>query len=701
VLKSLLKNRTLINNQGCNLQLNKMVNKTEAEEKHYLKEVIHKLGSFLKLVSSRAQSQSRELLEQKQYIWENKTEKEAMLSSIALTTTSGEASVEKIRRLRKLIASPYFARIDFNQDTDHKCLPVYIGITSFYDGTAKANLIYDWRAPVSGMFYDFEPGSAHFEAPTGRVTGTVTLKRQYKIRNGSMEYMIDSSVPIQDELLQKELSKASDEKMRNIVATIQKEQNQIIRNEDAQVLIIQGVAGSGKTSIALHRIAFLLYRFKDTIASKNILIISPNNIFADYISNVLPELGEEVIPETSMEELAAHILENGFPFETFFDQVARLLEGKDESYAKRIHYKASSDFLRSLNEYIIYIEKAYFQPKDVEVGSHTVPASFLKQRFEAAHRIPLLKRFARIAKDVEAEAHFRYKYTLKASEKKALLRSITAMFKTASVLNLYKDFFQWLGQPGLLKILPASKMEYADVFPLVYLKIRLEGAQAYEQVRHLLIDEMQDYTPVQYAVLSRLFHCKKTIIGDTNQSVNPFSSSTATSIEKVFPAAVTMQLVKSYRSTYEITQFAQQISLNKDLIAIQRKGIPPAIQELHSPVEEEARIKLLLLAFQKSGSHSIAVICKTLTQAKELFLRLQSDFPMYLLTPESTRFASGIIITTAYLAKGLEFDEVIVPFATSINYHTDMDRNMLYVACTRAMHRLSVTYSGERTKLIN
>ncbi|WPP48753.1 helicase domain-containing protein [Catalinimonas niigatensis] len=212
--------------------------------------------------------------------------------SFACMAFQGESAIVARRKLTKLSETPYFGRIDFAQNGRTKRLPIYIGMYSFIGGTPDTYPIYDWRAPVSSMFYDFELGKAWYETPAGTVNGTIELRRQYRIRKGRMEYVIENSVNIQDDLLQRELSQASDDKMKQIVATIQRDQNAIIRNETSPVMIIQGVAGSGKTSIAIHRIAFLLYRFRDTIRSNDMLIISPNKVFADYISNVLPELGE-------------------------------------------------------------------------------------------------------------------------------------------------------------------------------------------------------------------------------------------------------------------------------------------------------------------------------------------------------------------------------------------------------------------------
>ncbi|MEX0994753.1 MAG: hypothetical protein WD599_04440, partial [Balneolaceae bacterium] len=308
-----------------------MINKTEADEQEYLSKIIDKLEEACVAVDENVARTSEELQEQKNYLYENKTgmdaaEKAAVKQTVNMQAISGEAAVAYKERLQKLIKSPYFGRIDFRESGSEKASPVYIGIHSYFDEEENENLIHDWRAPVSSMFYDFEPGQASFDSPSGKKEGEIERKRQYRIQEGEMEMMLESDLYIRDEVLQKELSRSADDKMKNIVATIQRDQNAIIRNETSPVLIIQGVAGSGKTSIALHRIAFLLYRYKDTLSARDIMIISPNKVFSDYISNVLPELGEESIPEMEMEELAERVLGSKYKFEGFFEQVNRLLE---------------------------------------------------------------------------------------------------------------------------------------------------------------------------------------------------------------------------------------------------------------------------------------------------------------------------------------------------------------------------------------
>ncbi len=679
-----------------------MVNPTEQDEREYLEVIKEKLLLAVRRVDDSVKQYSEELRQNKQYIFEHQSGMDeadmvAADQSINRIAFTGESAVNRRRKLLKLTKSPYFGRIDFT--TGGETASIYIGIYTYSDEIMRANLIYDWRAPVSSMFYDFELGEAFYETPSGKISGTIDLKRQYRIREGRMEFMIENAVNIQDDVLQKELSKSSDDKMKNIVATIQRDQNAVIRNETAPVIIIQGVAGSGKTSIALHRIAFLLYRFRETLSAKDILIISPNKVFADYISNVLPELGEEHIPEMGMEELASEVLENKFQFQTFFQQVSQILETEDPAYIDRIKFKSSFEFLAKLNQYIIHIENNFFEPKEVKVGKVIVPYPFIEERFKKYYRIPLLKRFNEVVKDIQQFVRNATGKKLTGHEKAQIWEMTPQMVGVNNVFDLYRNFYKWLKREDLFKSREGGTLEYSDVFPLIYCKIRLEGAQPFDHVKHLLIDEMQDYTPIQYSVLSRLFKCKKTILGDISQTVNPFSASSAEGINQVFPQADTVKLVRSYRSTLEIIKFAQRIFHNPELIPMERHGEEPSLKSFNNNIEEAEAIRELISEFKISGHQSLGIICKTQEQATTLFEELNSN-EIHFLTADSLSFKEGIIITTAHLSKGLEFDEVIIPFASSRNYKTEVDKRMLYIACTRAMHRLTLTYSRDKTEFV-
>ncbi|MEB2785238.1 HelD family protein [Algoriphagus persicinus] len=681
------------------------MNLTEQEEKEYLNQILVKIDNSIQIINERVGDQLQDINAAKNHLQEHKRdmdhlEKNAIREAVGQIAMMGEAAVDKKRRLHRLRDIPYFGRIDFAK-VGKDLETIYIGVHNFRDENANQNLVYDWRAPISSMFYDFELGDAYFENLSGKVNGKISKKRQYRIRRGKMDYMLDTNLTIQDDVLQRELNQASTAKMKNIVATIQREQNAIIRNVDARNLIIQGVAGSGKTSIALHRIAFLLYKFKQTISSEDILIISPNKVFASYISNVLPELGEESVAETSMEELARELLEYKVEFQTFFHQVAELLTGRDEQYVHRIRFKSTGDLLKKMDEYLIHLENHMFQAKDLVVGKTPVPAWFIEEKFKKYIRLPLLKRFNEVVRDIVDNMYIHYGIEVTGAERTKLHSAVRKMFPSANIRMLYKGFYQWLERPELLKIKKGSHYEYADVFPMIYLKSKLEGLQPYYKIKHLIVDEMQDYSPVQYYILSQLFPCKKTILGDINQSVNPFSSSNLESIKAIFPGSESMTMLKSYRSTYEITEFTKEIGLNVKVEAIARHGEKPQVFEFHSKNEEMGFILRSVNEFRGSSHNSMGIVCKTQQQADELYLEIKREGgAVNLLDARTVAFSGGLAVTTSHLAKGLEFDRVLVPFANSQMYNSIADRQMLYVACTRAMHELKLSYTGELTTLI-
>lgn len=683
-------------------------NKTEEQEKEYL----HRIISILKKTISNTDISVKEhvdtLQEYKDYLWSNKDidphEIRSMRESILNHFALGENVIDKRKQLGKILNIPYFGRIDFKKTKEEsETFPVYVGIHSFNDSENKANLIYDWRAPISSMFYDHELGEASYISPVGEIKGDISLKRQYRIRNGCMEFMIESSLTVHDDILQKELSSNADDKMKNIVATIQREQNRIIRNEDATILIIQGVAGSGKTSIALHRIAYLLYAMKGSISSKDILIISPNKVFADYISNVLPELGEETVPEVSMEQILSNILDCKYKHQSFFEQVAELLGDFNPGFIDRIQYKASFDFISQLDRFILYIENNYFQATDVQLTKYvTIPAEFIEEQFRRFNRYPMRQRFETMIDYILEMAQINYRITVTTTERNILKKEIRKMFAGNNDIQVYNDFFEWIGKPEMFKMRKNRMLEYSDLAPLAYLHMALEGNISQSRVKHLLIDEMQDYSPVQYKVIQKLYPCRKTVLGDARQSVNPYGSSTADMIQKALITGEVMKLCKSYRSTYEITDFAQKILLNEDLEPVARHGEQPQILKFKNDEEGVSGIAEFISSFKKSNYKSLGIICKTEPQAKQLSEKLKAySDDVYFLSNQSSVFVQGVIITSAHMAKGLEFDEVIVPQVDSKNYHSEIDRSMLYVATTRAMHKLTLIYSDNLSRFVS
>ena len=679
-------------------------NGTEEQEKEYLRQIINTINDSINNTDKSVKEHVDTLQEYKEYLWSNKDidphEIRSMRESILNHFALGESVINKHKRLTKILAIPYFGRIDFLEKKENsKVMPIYIGIHTFYDPESRATLIHDWRAPVSSMFYDHELGEAGYRSPSGEIKGVISLKRQYRIRGGKMEFMIESALTVHDDILQKELSSNADDKMKNIVATIQREQNQIIRNEDIRTLIIQGVAGSGKTSIALHRIAYLLYTFRDSISSKDILIISPNKVFSDYISNVLPELGEETVPETSMEQILSGVLEHKYKYQTYFGLVNELLEKPSSSLIDRIAYKASFGFISELDKFILHIENTYFKAADVKLTKYiTIPAPFIEEQYLRFNRYPIRRRFDAMADYMLDMLKIQYTFTVTTTGRNLLKKEIRLMFAGNNDIQVYKDFFKWTNNPGMFKMRKGHTLEYSDLAPLAYLHLALEGnGNQPFRVKHLLIDEMQDYSPIQYKVIQKLFPCRKTVLGDAGQSVNPYGSSTAETIQKSLTASEIMKLCKSYRSTFEITDFAQKIHPNAELEPVARHGEKPQILQFGSAVEELSGIMGLISTYRKSGYKSLGIICKTEQQARKMADMLKSYAnDISFLSSQSSAFVQGIVITSAHMAKGLEFDEVIIPQTDERNYRSEIDKSMLYVAVTRAMHRLTLTFHEAR-----
>ncbi len=665
----------------------------------HLEEINEKLDDSLKEANANVERINGEYIDFKRYMVENRGEidpHEMFQNELALNRidNSGAFLVGIRDKITKLKESPYFSRIDFREDNSEESIAYYIGRFSFNYGDEL--LIFDWRAPIASMFYDYEIGSAGFDAPQGRIEGKLTRKRQFKIKNGKLEYALESSVNIQDNILQQELSHTSDEKMKSIISTIQKEQNQIIRNEKSGTLIIQGVAGSGKTSIALHRIAFLLYRFKDRISAKNVTILSPNKVFGDYISNVLPELGEEPIYELSFTDIAKAQLEGVIDFETDKDPI----ETNENAWAERVRFKSTMNFVKQMDNFIAQISSIVFEPTDYSYGRFTAKADTIYARFDAYNKYPVKRRLQMVADDIFDRFETDNYMDDDIPKSRTILNALNKMLKIKNTLSLYKEFYKFIDTPEML-VMPSKKtLEWADVFPFLYLHAFYEGLQENRIIQHLVVDEMQDYTPIQYAVINLLFKCQKTILGDFGQFINPNYLHTLDDIRQLYGAAEFVELSKSYRSTYEIISFAKQIKCTGTIEAIERHGESPVLIQFQNKEEEFMNIKNRIEAFSQTEYSSLGIITKTNRDARLLYDQLLPDYDVHLISTESTRFINGISITSIQMSKGLEFDEVIVPCVDKATYFTKYDGSLLYIACTRAMHRLTLLYTGEISPLL-
>ena len=476
-------------------------NPTETEERAHHVAVTKKIADELRRVHQEVVDQHQDMNDLKKQLQEHfremdHAEKANLRQSADMASRIGEHGVDRERRLVRLVQSPYFGRVDIRSN-DQPPKAIYIGVHSFSDDETKRLLVHDWRAPVSSVFYDFELGEASYEAPDGQIDCEITLKRQYRIEKQQFRFMLESALNIQDDVLQEELSRASDDKLKSIVATIQRDQNAIIRNDHCETLVIQGAAGSGKTSIALHRIAYLLYKYKDTISSDEILIISPNKVFGHYISQILPELGEEMILESTMEALANDLLEYELPFQTFAEQVATLLGRHDPAFEERVRFKASMEFVTQLDRYISYVRASYFRAADVKIGFYKLEAYWIADQFRKRSRFSVAEQINRVTAAIVEHMKLQHGKDVVGKERQRIRGELKKMFSNTNLKTIYKNFYAWLEEPKMFKQLAKGKLEYADVFPFIYLKLMFEGVSPRSEIKHVVIDEMQDYTPIQ------------------------------------------------------------------------------------------------------------------------------------------------------------------------------------------------------------
>lgn len=700
----------------------------DVNENQHLSEVLAVIERRMEALKGERTKGSEDLATYRKYMWEDAAlfdrAERVQSENVALTQERAVLDVSvQMKRLSILASSPYFGRTDFKETDLADATAIYIGLHSLFDDQHNI-LIYDWRAPVSSMFYDCEVGPAEYVAPEGIISGNLLLKRQYKIDSGRMLYLLDSSLTINDEILRDALAQNTSDKMKQIVNSIQKEQNDIIRSEKAKVIMVQGPAGSGKTSIAMHRAAYLLYRHRDHINANNLLIFSPNEVFADYISNVLPELGEENIREATFDDYARSILGIKLPFESRAHQMEFILSGeRDTAYAQRtasIAFKSSFTFLRIIRNYARHLRHSNLRFNDIKLNDATVMAGKIVQRlyWEFCSELPIMAGIERLKDRVLA----RLTYSGPKDER-IIERQIDKVIAKRDVAALYRNLFK---DPELVrqlaegeplpehfrsicnltfKSLHAARVPYEDVAPIILLKRLIDGEPRYANVRHLIIDEAQDYTPVHFDIIRNLFgESSMTILGDFSQQINSYSGiETYDPLTSIF-ARDTQSIVKltrSYRSSWEISEFARGIlpdAMSAD--NVRRNGRKPKIVRADEKEEHISRISEELSQLKAEGMKSAAVICKSAKEALQVYSKLMPNHDIHLIESDSIKFHHGLVVLPIYLAKGLEFDAVIIYEAGSAAYNAEPERKLLYTACTRALHSLTLYYSNEPSPLL-
>ena len=696
----------------------------------FLEMILGKLRKRIAELDESLQQGAREIEGMHEYYWENYTEmdqygyenfdnQQALLTQV----NANQALLQLKSRLRKMLDSPYFGRVDFIFEGEEEPESFYIGIGSFAEKKGGIPLIYDWRAPVSGLFYDYDRGEASYEAPGGTMTGEITSKWQYKIRKGRIVYAFESDIKIDDEVLRQELGSSGDVQLKNIIRTIQKEQNAIIRNTKDKIMVIQGVAGSGKTSVALHRIAYLLYHDREHLKSSNILILSPNGVFSDYISHILPELGEENIQEMSFDIFAYHELKKTVhDCEDRYDEIERGLawermegntamrsdcEAEDSgqnnicatsdfaaqrSHAGLYHHKQSPEFVSLLREYVLLAEDGLMRFTDFRYKGFRKSAREIMEKFYYSYPdVPLLSRMQAVMDYFVDEYETLTGKDFREDDLEVIRQKFFRMYRTTDIYVLYSEFLEQYGYEPLPHV-PYEKrvLMYEDVYPMLYLKYLLYAQNDQRRIRHLVIDEMQDYSYLQYLILEKLFHCRMTILGDKAQTMDSEQANVMKFLPKIFGKQIRqIEMKKSYRNTVEIASYANSLSDCGDMELFERHGRPVQEQEFVS--REEALEQILKDIRSENGveCETEAVITASEEEALAAYAWLKERMECSYIDRNSTHFKKGLTVTTFYLAKGLEFDRVFTLGKKGMK-RFPLHRQMEYISATRAMHELHV-----------
>lgn len=734
------------------------------EEINYLEEITDLLKYKIETETEKLADQKTDLIAARKEMWENTTHSSSdfdklsdlnqYLSALNSQTFTYTELEKRIAKYEKMIDNPYFSRIDFTEDGYDDTEKIYIGLFNLMDDNTHEIKVYDWRAPISSVYYRSEIGPVEYKAPSGTIHGTVSLKRQYKINKGNLEYFFDSNVNIVDEMLMEALSKNMTSTMKVIVETIQKQQDLIIRDLDNDILVVQGVAGSGKSSVALHRIAFLLYQGLNLkLSANNVIVISPNSLFSKYISNVLPELGESNIQEYTFENIFLKLYNNKLSIKTKSENFENIICSSTEETRSFLQqndeFKGSIVFLQIIDRFIDYFERKIIPFEDVYFNGEIIEKRELLKAFltskklnmATAKKLKIIE--SRIMDKVKDKRNIRREKIEEVVtrsgrhefETKAFTRVLSAKetsrfqnkiqeFTEFDSYELYKKLFRdknlfrklsrGLKLPDKIdeiidytnkNIQDPYNIPYSDGIAMMYLKAKAEG-ETYSNIKQVVVDEAQDYAPMHYYLLKNLFkEARFTIVGDINQAVEKKSNmGFYDDIISIFSFKKSNKIVlnKSYRSSYEISKFSEKFLEEKTQTEyFKRNEEEPEMVKSKDKGDMEHKIIEHIINYKSLGYNSIAVICKNRKHAADLYFSLKEKIKdIKLVDYLGEQSLSGTIILPVYLAKGLEFDAVIVHGTDNKNYNTIYDKKLLYVACTRALHRLSLIYTGKASKFL-
>ena len=653
-----------------------------------------RLGDTVNLIRSKISVLGQELyerddkvLEFKKFMWDNRSdmdpaELKTMMSDNDLEVRMMMNKGEYLQKLFRIQNNPYFGSIIFKSDDGVD--EVYIGITHVTDDDNKY-YVHDWRSPICNLFYDYEVGKANYLAPVGRIYGEITRKRQYTIKDAKLLHIFDNNINIDDELLQEVLASESSDKMKNIVNTIQAEQNKVIRNTDDKNLIVQGIAGSGKTSVALHRIAFLLYKIEN-LNSNNVLIFSPNKVFSEYISNVLPELGENNTMQTTINDFLDMEIKEFKKVETFTDFIERSYSEKSDF--EFIKYKQSDKVYLDIDKYIDNITDKLKFIDDLFTRDYSYTKDELNYMLRDRYsKFPLSERIEFMA-DKISENNFSGSL---GKSKKIMKELYDRLNIKLDLLDTYINFFksEYSNINRDISYIRNNKniINYDDACLYVYMKCKLYGYNYNTYIKEIVIDEAQDYSLGQIRLISKIFkNASYTILGDVNQTINPYYKyDSLEELCNILPSSKYIELTKTYRSTEEIIEYSNKVLGLRHVSAIRRNEKMPVIERVENNLFEQ--LKSDIDECIKNGK-SLAIITKNIDECNKIY-EMFKDKGISIIDSNSKKFNRNFIVTPVYMAKGLEFDSVII-YTDKDNKYAEDEKYLYYVAITRAQHRLVV-----------
>mgnify|MGYP000690569489 FL=1 len=653
-------------------------------ERNYLNKTVSLIRKKISKLGQELFDDDSKVLEFKKLIWDTHTEMDpnemrSMMAESDLQVSIMQSKGNYLQRLFRIQNKPYFGSIRFKEEGSEEEDNIYIGITHVEDKLDY--YVHDWRSPICSMFYDYETGPASYKAPSGIIKGNIIKKRQYIIEDAELKHIFDNDLNISDSLLQEVLAEESSDKMKNIVNTIQEEQNKVIRNTEDKNLIVEGIAGSGKTSVALHRIAFLLYRIPN-LTSSNVVVFTPNKVFSEYISNVLPELGEDNTYDMTFYDLLCQNINEYKDIENFTDFISRYYKGNVDNY-DMVKYKQSDEIIKDINNYInnllstIKFNNKLEYDNFIEIDTEELN-NMLNYKY---NRFPLFERIKEISKRIASNNYEGSTKNASSIEKK--LKELLNI--KLDLKDIFNNFYQ--SEYSKYKDKVNDKyLYYEDACIFLYIKSLLVGFNTNHVIKEIVIDEAQDYNKLQYLIIKKTFKTSNyTILGDTNQTINPYYKyDSLEELTSIFESSKYITLTKTYRSTGKIIDYTNKILGLNHVTAIRNDKASDIIFRNNITKNDF----LTDINNLKTISKSIAIITKNDKEAEKVYNMLKDDLDIMLIDGFG-HIKRDLVVVPSYVAKGLEFDSVII-YTDEDNKYQEKDKYLFYVACTRAQHNLII-----------